>query len=125
MIRSDSGIAVESAFRSVVLPEPVPPEMRTFSSARMQRCRNSAVSVESVPSRMRSAKSRRFFENFRIVTTGPLSESGGITAFTRLPSGSRASTMGEDSSIRRPTWATILLMIRRRCDSSVKRTVVS
>ena len=57
--------------------------------------------------------------NLRMVTSGPESESGGITALTRLPSGSRASTIGEDSSIRRPTWPTILLMIRRRCDSSV------
>ena len=32
-IRSSFGIAVESAFRSVVLPEPVPPEMRMFSWA--------------------------------------------------------------------------------------------
>ena len=52
---------------------------------------------------------------------GPLSDSGGMIAFTRLPSGRRASTIGEDSSMRRPTWATILLMIRRRCDSSLKR----
>ena len=36
----------------------------------------------------------------------------------------RASTMGDDSSIRRPIWATIRLMIRRRCESSLKRTVV-
>ena len=27
--------------------------------------------------------------------------------------------------MRRPIWDTILLMMRRRCDSSVKRTVVS
>ena len=47
-----------------------------------------------------------------------------MIALTRLPSGRRASTIGEASSIRRPTWATILLMIRRRCDSSVKRTSV-
>jgi hypothetical protein len=38
----------------------------------------------------------------RIVTSGPESESGGITALTRLPSGRRASTIGEDSSMRRP-----------------------
>jgi hypothetical protein len=54
-----------------------------------------------------------------------LSDSGGMMALTRLPSGSRASTIGEDSSMRRPTWATILLMIRRRCDSSVKCAGVS
>ena len=48
-----------------------------------------------------------------------------MIALTRLPSGRRASTIGDDSSMRRPTSATILLMIRRRCESSVKRTVVS
>ena len=41
------------------------------------------------------------------------------------PSGRRASTIGDDSSMRRPICDTILLMMRRRCDSSVKRTVVS
>ena len=61
-----------------------------------------------------------FWENFRIVSTGPLSDSGGMIAFTRLPSGRRASTMGEPSSIRRPTWETILSMIRSRCSSSTK-----
>ena len=72
-----------------------------------------------------SSRSSRRLLNLRIVTSGPDSDSGGSTAFTRLPSGRRASTIGEDSSMRRPTWATILLMIRRRCDSSVNRTVVS
>ncbi len=45
-----------------------------------------------------------------------------MTALTRLPSGRRASTIGDDSSMRRPTWATILLMIRRRCHSSLNWT---
>ena len=40
--------------------------------------------------------------NLRIVRIGPLSESGGMTALTRLPSGRRASTIGEDSSIATP-----------------------
>ena len=44
---------------SVVLPEPVPPEMSTFSSARMHAARNSTDSVESVPSRTRSVRSSR------------------------------------------------------------------
>jgi hypothetical protein len=64
-------------------------------------------------------------ENLRIVTSGPESDSGEMTALTRLPSGRRASTIGDDSSIRRPTCATILLMIRRTWESSMKRTGVS
>ena len=42
-----------------------------------------------------------------------------MIAFTREPSGRRASTSGDDSSIRRPIWPTIFVMIRRRCDESV------
>ena len=41
---------------------------------------------------------------------------------TRLPSARRASTIGEDSSIRRPTAETIFWMIRIRCFSSLNRT---
>ena len=121
-IRSSFGIAVESALSSVVLPEPVPPEISMFSWAWMQRWRNSTVSWLSVPSLIMSSSVSRWRLNLRIVISGPLSESGGITALTRLPSGRRASTIGDDSSMRRPTWATILLMIRRRCDSSLNWT---
>ena len=39
----------------------------------------------------------------RIDNTGPSRVSGGKTAFTREPSASRASNMGDDSSMRRPT----------------------
>ena len=125
-MRWSSGIAVESAFSSVVLPVPVPPEIRMFSSARTQRLRKSTVVsgeraepdqvVQVEPLARRTCGSSR---------SGPVSDSGGMIALTRLPSGRRASTIGEDSSMRRPTWATILLMIRRRCDSSVNRTGVS
>ena len=59
-------------------------------------------------------------ENFRIVSVGPRSESGGMIALTRLPSGRRASTIGEASSTRRPTCETILSMIRSRCALSTK-----
>ena len=49
-------------------------------------------------------------------------DSGEITALTREPSGRRASHSGWLSSMRRPTWATILSMTRRRCISSTKVT---
>ena len=42
---------------------------------------------------------------------GPFTASGGMIAFTRLPSASRASTKGEDSSMWRPSGATIRSMI--------------
>jgi len=55
-----------------------------------------------------------------MVRTGPFSASGGITALTREPSGRRASTIGLDSSTRRPTAVTILSITCRYWPSSVK-----
>ena len=51
--------------------------------------------------------------------------SGGMMAFTREPSGRRASTIGEVSSTRRPTRETMRLMMRSRWSSSAKRALVS
>ncbi len=53
-----------------------------------------------------------------MVRAEPSIDSGGTTALTRLPSGSRASTIGLDSSTRRPMRETILSMMRRRWASS-------
>ncbi|MOA34838.1 hypothetical protein D3C78_1562470 [compost metagenome] len=61
----------------------------------------------------------------RIDIMAPSSATGGMTAFTREPSGRRASTMGLDSSMRRPMRETILSMMRSRCFSSVKTTGVN
>ena len=63
--------------------------------------------------------------NFRIVKVGPPSASGGMIALTRQPSGRRASTIGDDSSMRRPTCETIRSMIRRRWASSTNVASVS
>ena len=41
--------------------------------------------------------------NLRIVRIEPSSESGGTMTLTREPSARRASTIGEASSMRRPT----------------------
>jgi hypothetical protein len=43
----------------------------------------------------------------RIDTSGPSTANGGMIALTREPSGRRASTIGLDSSTRRPTRETI------------------
>ena len=59
----------------------------------------------------------------RIDSTGPSSASGGMIALTREPSGSRASTIGLDSSMRRPTELTMRSMICIRCRSSLKDDV--
>src|ERR1019366_7609554 len=52
-------------------------------------------------------------ENLRMETQAPSMAMGAMAALTRLPSGRRASTMGEDSSMRRPTAATIRALGRR------------
>ena len=63
--------------------------------------------------------------NFRMVMTGPMSESGGMIAFTREPSARRASTIGLDSSTRRPIGAMMRWMIRITCSSFWNVTLVS
>ena len=119
-MRSSPGTKAEIAFSVVVLPVPVPPEMRTFSFPRAQAARNCAAFGVTVPKVIRSSIVYGSRENFRIVSVGPRSESGGMIAFTRLPSGRRASTIGDDSSMRRPTCETILSMIRSRWALSAK-----
>ena len=54
------------------------------------------------------------FENFRIETRGPSTATGRIATLTRDPSGKRASTVGDDSSTRRPIYATIFCTMRMR-----------
>ena len=56
-----------------------------------------------------------------MVSDDPLTASGGITALTREPSASRASTSGDDSSTRRPMRETIRSMTCRRWSSEVNR----
>ena len=73
---------------------------------------------------MRSSTWSASRANFRTVSTGPSTASGGITALTREPSDSRASTIGDDSSIRRPTWATIRSITRRSWSTDTKRVSV-
>jgi len=53
---------------------------------------------DSVPILTMSSSVSRFLENFRMVRRAPESESGAMTALTRLPSGEPASTIGDDSS---------------------------
>ena len=113
-MRSSPGMKADSAFSVVVLPVPVPPEMRTLSFPRTQAARNCAAfgvsepNVDQVVHRVRVARElpdrqRRALERERR-----------DDRVTRLPSGRRASTIGDASSTRRPTCETILSMIRSR-----------
>jgi hypothetical protein len=110
----------DSTLSSVVLPVPVPPEMMMLSLASTQAFSSSAISGVSVPKRMRSPTLRGSLANLRIVSDEPLNARGGMIAFTRDPSSSRASTSGDDSSMRRPTRPTIRSMTRLRCSSEAK-----
>jgi len=75
------------------------------------------MSGVAVPKPTRSSTVYGLCENFRTVITGPISDSGAMIAFTREPSGSRASTRGLISSTRRPRGVMIRSMIRRTCSS--------
>ena len=59
-----------------------------------------------------------------MVRAAPSTASGGMMAFTREPSGRRASTMGEASSMRRPTLAVMRSITRRSASSEGKRARV-
>ncbi len=124
-MRSSFGMNAETALSVVVLPEPVPPEMRMLSLPRTQADRKCAARGVTVPKVIRSSIVYGSRENFRIVSVGPRSASGGMIALTRLPSGRRASTIGDDSSMRRPIGDTILSMIRSRWASSRNDVFVS
>ena len=101
-IRSSLGMNEDSTLSVVVLPEPVPPETKTFRRASTQAFRKSNISGVAVPKRMRSSTVNGEAANLRMVMTGPTRLSGGMMALTREPSVRRASTIGLDSSMRRP-----------------------
>ena len=105
--RSLCGMDSESILRKVVLPDPVPPEIRMFRRALTAAWMKSRIDWFSDPLRSRSSAESTSRRNFRIETLGPSSANGGMMAFTREPSFRRASTMADDSSIRRPTADTI------------------
>ena len=113
MMRSCSGMNRLSTFSIVVLPVAVPPDTRMLSLPRTQASSTSARSSDIDPNPIRSWAVKGSSENRRIVRHGPCTASGGTMALTRDPSGSRASTIGEDSSTRRPTAETIFSMTLR------------
>ena len=120
MMRSPSGMKFDSRLRKVVLPEPVPPETTMLRRCSTQMRRNPAISCEREPRRTRSSTSSARRANLRMVSVGPLRASGGMIALTREPSRRRASTIGEDSSMRRPSGATMRSMTPSTARSLVK-----
>ena len=113
--RSWLPIDADSALSMVVLPEPVPPE--TITLRRLATTAFSIVAQSTVIEPYSTSLSMlvRLGGNLRMERHGPSMASGGMIALMRLPSGRRASTIGELSSTRRPTFETILPMMRSRC----------
>ena len=114
MMRSSPGMLADMTFSSVVLPLPVPPETITFRRARTTPLINSAMPEVSVPMLMRSCTLKGTTAKRRMDSRGPSMARGAMTAFTREPSGSRASTMGLISSTRRPMRETMRSMTRSK-----------
>lgn len=106
------------------MPLPVPPEMTMFFLARTQRWRKRPICGVKAPNWVSLSRVRGTLANFRMVMQDPRRAMGRITAFTREPSLRRASTMGEDSSMRRPRGVTIRSITARTRSSSVKRASV-
>ena len=104
----------------VVFPVPVPPTTTRLILPLTHASRNVAASAETEPFSIRSAIVSGFSGNFRMVRIGALTASGGTIALIRDPSARRASTIGEDSSTRRPTAATMRSMMRRYWSGEAK-----
>ena len=116
-MRSSLGTKDDNTLSMVVFPASVPPETTTLSRPNTHASMNAAEGPVNVLLAMRSLAARASAENLRTVRNGPPTARGWTTALMREPSGSRASTIGDDSSTRRLTSPTILSMTRRRCDS--------
>ena len=94
MMRSSLSIEPVRQLRSVVLPEPVPPEISTLQRTRPM-ISSSVLASGEIDLYLTSCSSlRRSFLNLRMVSAGPSIASGGAMTLTRLPSGRRASQIG-------------------------------
>jgi hypothetical protein len=79
----------------VVFPLPAPPLTIMLARPRTLESRKRIPRGPIDPSATNPAGVIGAGENFRIVMVGPRSERGGTIAWTREPSGSRASTHGD------------------------------
>src|SRR4051794_16831413 len=101
-MRSSSGMNRDNVFSNVVLPEPDPPDTTMFNRASVHPLRKLNMPGVKVSFFNNSSTVSNFLPKRRMERMGPINERGGITAQTREPSFNRASTMGDESSIRRP-----------------------
>ena len=110
MIRSPVGIQPESAFKNVVLPEPVPPEIKMLYPALTSISKNLAASSLSVCNSISRFMVIGSFGNFRIVIQEPSIAVGSNTIWTLEPSSNRASAIGIASFTTRLFFPTIFCM---------------
>jgi len=89
----------------VVLPDPVPPEIRNATLDATNACSTSAIWVQIEPLATQSSKENERRAGTRSDKQVPGSAMVASTACKRVPSASRASTNGQASSNRRPTLA--------------------
>ena len=89
--------------------------------ARTAHTRNVRIASSNDPVATMSSNVMTRFANLRTVITGPSSASGGMITCTRCPSGSRAFTMGDASSMRRPNGPSTRSMSARSWPSSANR----
>ena len=123
-MRSSSGMYDESAFSSVVLPEPVPPQIRMFSRALTQ-----AFSSSSMPSVIasRATRSSPFMRVPSETADGeqrPVHRDRRDRRVDARAVGQARVHQRRDSSTRRPTRDTTFSMMRSRCASSLNSTGV-
>src|ERR1700756_3132033 len=93
-VRSAGSISRDNAFNNVVLPEPVPPDIRILRRQRAATLSKVAISGEMLACCAIVSRVIVFFENLRIEIDGPSIASGGAMMLTRLPSSRRATPKG-------------------------------
>ncbi len=110
MMRSCSGIRPDRALSRVVFPVPVAPDTMMLNFACTSPASRYTIGSSREPRPVISCRVKERGKR-RIVRVAPVSDRGGMMTFTRSPDGSRASTIGFDSSTRRFTVDTIRSMV--------------
>src|SRR5207302_8922595 len=112
-----SGMELDRTLEVVGFPGPGAAGTRKVKRGRAEEATDWGISLGQLADFVQVAVLVGVLENFRMVRMGPFSDRGGMMTLTREPSFSRASTMGELSSMRRPMVETIRSITRRSCSS--------